>query len=96
MQEKQEAMARAVLERGLRRLEAPVAHLVTRSATPDARVGRFTAVFEVDASTRPPRIRSGFELELLVPRSPHLLEIELVNGETGVVNIVQIAPEGAL
>ncbi len=51
---------------------------------------RFTAVFEVDGSTEPPSVRSGYELELLVPYSRDTLSVELENAETGVVNRVEV------
>lgn len=96
VQEKQEAMARAMLGSGSVHLEQRVVHLVTGQSSAEAHVRSFSAVFEVDASVRPPRIRTGYELELTVPRLSHTLEVELINGETGVVNIVQIAPDGEL
>lgn len=89
-------MGRALLRGGFERLEQPVAHLAVSPETPEARVRSFVAIFEVDASVRPPRIRTGYELELLVPDAPEPLAVELVNGVTGVTNIVQIAPDGAL
>ncbi|ADI13924.1 hypothetical protein [Truepera radiovictrix] len=96
VEEKQLAMGRALLRGGFERLEQPVAHLAVSPETPEARVRSFVAIFEVDASVRPPRIRTGYELELLVPDAPEPLAVELVNGVTGVTNIVQIAPDGAL
>lgn len=96
VQEKQEAMARAMLASGPVRLEKRVVHLITAQGGAEAHVRNFTAVFEVDAGVRPPRMRTGYELELSVPRLARTLEVELVNGETGVVNIVRVDPDGAL
>lgn len=96
VEDKQQAMALAMLRSGVERLEAPITHLAVSPETPEARVRSFVAVFEVDASVRPPRIRTGYELELLVPHVQQALEIELINGVTGVVNIVEVVPDGAL
>lgn len=87
--QKQEALVGAMTGRKPVRLEAEVIHLLN---APDARVRRFTAVFEVDGSAAPPTVRSGFELELLVPYSREPLSVELENAETGVVNRVEVEP----
>ena len=87
--QKQEALVGALTGREPVRLEAEVIHLLN---APDARVRRFTAVFEVDGSAAPPTVRSGFELELLVPYSREPLSVELENAETGVVNRVEVEP----
>lgn len=89
--EKQKVMVDAMLSGKPTRLEAEVTHL---PSTPDVRVRSFVAVFEVDGSVRPPTMRSGYELELLVPPSRETLSVELLNGETGVVNRVRVEPEG--
>lgn len=91
--ERQGVMVDALLSGEPKSLEANVLHLLS---TPDARVRRFVAVFEVDGSVRPPTMKTGFELELLVPRARETLSVELINAETGVVNLVEVAPEGAL
>ena len=85
-------MVDAMLSGELTRLEADVAHL---PSAPDVRVRSFVALFEVDGSVRPPTMRAGYELELLVPYSREVLNVELLNGETGVVNLVRVEPEGA-
>ena len=85
--QKQEVLVSAMTGRKPVRLEAEVTHLLS---APDARVRRFTAVFEVDGSTEPPSVRSGYELELLVPYSRDTLSVELENAETGVVNRVEV------
>ena len=89
--QKQEALVGAMTGRKPVRLEAEVIHLLN---APDARVRRFTAVFEVDGSAAPPTVRSGYELELLVPYSREPLSVELENAETGVVNRVEVDPGG--
>ena len=90
--QKQEALVGAMIGREPVRLEAEVIHLLN---APDARVRRFTAVFEVDGGTVPPTVRSGYELELLVPYSQETLSVELENAETGVVNRVEVEPGGS-
>lgn len=91
--QKQQVMVEAMLSGEIKHLEAEVTHLLS---APEARVRRFTAVFEVDGSARPPVMRSGYELELLVPHSHQALSVELENAETGVVNRVEVEPDGAL
>lgn len=90
--QKQEALVSAMTGREPVRLEAEVIHLLN---APDARVRRFTAVYEVDGSAAPPTVRSGYELELLVPYSREPLSVELENAETGVVNRVEVEPGGS-
>ena len=90
--QKQEALVGAMTGREPVRLEAEVIHLLN---APDARVRRFTAVYEVDGSSVPPTVRSGYELELLVPYSREPLSVELENAETGVVNRVEVEPGGS-
>lgn len=90
--QKQEALVGAMTGREPVRLEAEVIHLLN---APDARVRRFTAVFEVDGGTVPPSVRSGYELELLVPYSRETLSVELENAETGIVNRVEVEPGGS-
>ena len=89
--DKQQAMVDAMLSGQPVRLEADVLHLLS---APEARVRSFVAVFEVDGGVRPPTLRAGYELELLVPHRSEALSVELINAETGVVNLVQVAPEG--
>jgi len=96
LEEKQAVMARAMLSGEVERLEEEVPYLSGGEGAAGAEVRAFTAVYEVDASERPPSVRAGYELELLVPRTQEVLEIELVNSQTGVVNIVEVAPEGPL
>ncbi len=72
------------------RIEDEVTHLLS---APEVRVRRFAAVFEVDGSVRPPKLHSGYELELLVPRSRKPLLVELENAATGVVNRIEVEPE---
>ena len=91
--QKQQVMLDALLGGKLARTEAEVTHLLS---APEARVRRFVAVFEVDGRVQPPAIRSGYELELLVPHSRKPLDVELENAETGVVNRVEVEPEGSL
>ena len=91
--EKQQVMAEAMVTGKLAHIEADVTHLLS---APEARVQRFVAVFEVDGSVRPPLLRSGYELELLVPHSRKALSVELENGETGIVNRVEVEPDGSL
>jgi len=89
--QKQQVMVEAMLSGERSHLEREVVHLLD---TPGVQVRRFAAVFEVNGSVRPPAMRSGYELELLVPRGREALMVELVNGETGVVNLVRVAPGG--
>ena len=91
--EKQRVMVEAMVTGKPVRIEAEVTHLLS---APEARVRRFVALFEVDGSVRPPVMRSGYELELLVPHSRKALSVELENGETGVVNRVEVEPDGPL
>lgn len=91
--QKQEALVGAMVGHKAVRLEAEVTHLLS---APGARVRRFVAVYEVDGSAEPPTVRSGYELELLVPYSREPLSVELENAETGVVNRVEVEPEGSL
>lgn len=91
--QEQQVMVRAMLERSLVRMELEVTHLLS---APEARVRAFTAVFEVDGRVEPPALRAGYELELLVPHSQTPLTVELINGETGTTNLVEIVPEGSL
>ena len=74
------------------RIDDDVANLPNAPA--DVRVRSFVALFEVDGGVRPPTMRAGYELELLVPYSREALSVELLNGETGVVNLVRVEPEG--
>lgn len=89
--EKQQVMVEAMMSGGLARAETEVTHLLS---APNARVRSFVAVFEVDGTVQPPLLRAGYELELLVPYSRDPLNVELINAETGVVNLVEIMPEG--
>lgn len=91
--EKQEALVDAMVGRKAVRLEAEVTHLLS---APEARVRRFVAVFEVDGGAEPPTVRSGYELELLVPYSRDTFTVELENAETGIVNRVEVKPDGSL
>ncbi len=91
--QKQQVMVKAMLEHALVRMELPVTHLI--SAT-DAHVRTFTAVYEVDGRGDTPAMRAGYELELLVPRRETALSVELINGDTGIANRVEIVPDGAL
>ena len=91
--QKQGVIVKAMLSGKAARIEDEVTHLLS---APDARVRRFTAVFEVDGSVQPPEMRSGYELELLVPYSRKPLSVELENAETGIVNRVEVEPNGAL
>ena len=91
--EKQRVMVEAMVTGKPARIEAEVTYLLS---APEARVRRFVAFFEVDGSVRPPVLRSGYELELLVPHSRQALSVELENGETGVINRVEVEPEGSL
>jgi hypothetical protein len=91
--QKQQVMVQAMTQRSLVRMELQVTHLLSTS---DARVSAFTAVYEIDGRTEPPRLRAGYTLELLVPHSGSPLTVELINGDTGKINLVEIAPEGAL
>ena len=86
--QKQQVIIDAMLSGKRSHLEREVVHLLN---APGVQVRHFTAVYEVDGSVRPPAIRSGYELELLVPRSRKALMVELVNGETGVANLVRVA-----
>ena len=90
--EKQKVMVDAMLSGKPKRIDESVANL---PSTPGVRVRSFVALFEVDGSVRPPTMRSGYELELLVPYSREVLSVELLNGETGVVNLVRVEPEDA-
>ena len=90
--QKQKVMVDAMLSGKLVRIDDDVANLP--SAPADVRVRSFVALFEVDGSVRPPTMRAGYELELLVPHSRDVLSVELLNGETGVVNLVRVDPEG--
>ncbi len=85
--QKQQAMVAAMLSREHSGLEHEVAHVLD---TPGVQVRRFAAVYEVDGGAHPPALRSGYELELLVPHSEDNLTVELVNGETGVTNLVRV------
>jgi hypothetical protein len=87
--EKQKVMVDAMLTGQPARIEAGVTHLLS---TPEAHVRSFVAVFEVDGSVRPPTMKAGYELELLVPQTREALTVELINGETGIVNLVKVAP----
>jgi hypothetical protein len=87
--EKQKVMVDAMLTGQPTRIESEVTHLLS---TPEAHVRSFVAVFEVDGSVRPPSMRAGYELELLVPQSREALTVELINGDTGIVNLVEVAP----
>ena len=91
--EKQHVMVDAMVTGKPVHIEVEVTHLLS---APQARVRRFVALFEVDGSVRPPVMRSGYELELLVPHSRKALSVELENGETGVVNRVEVEPDGSL
>lgn len=91
--DKQTVMVDAMLSGELVRLETDVVHLLS---APEARVRSFMAVFEVDGSVRPPTMRAGYELELLVPRSREALTVELINADTGVVNLLEVEPESQL
>ena len=91
--QKQGALVEAMLKRKPVRLEAEVTHLLS---APNARVKHFIAVFEVDGRVQPPVLRSGYELELLVPHSRKVLAVELENAETGIVNRVEVEPDGPL
>ena len=91
--EKQRVMVDAMVTGKPAHIEVEVTHLLS---APQARVRRFVALFEVDGSVRPPVMRSGYELELLVPYSRKALSVELENGETGVVNRVEVEPDGSL
>jgi hypothetical protein len=91
--QKQQVMVQAMVQRSLVRMELQVTHLLSAS---DARVRTFTAVYEVDGRSEPPRLRAGYTLELLVPHSGSPLTVELINGDTGRINLVEIAPEGSL
>ena len=91
--EKQRVMVDAMVTGQPAHIEVEVTHLLS---APQARVRRFVALFEVDGSVRPPVMRSGYELELLVPHSRKALNVELENGETGVVNRVEVEPDGSL
>ncbi len=90
--QKQKVMVDAMLSGKLARIDDDVANLP--SAPADVRVRSFVALFEVDGSVRPPTMRAGYELELLVPYTRDVLNVELLNGETGVVNLVRVDPEG--
>ncbi len=87
--QKQQVMIDAMLSGERSHLEREVPHRLDASGV---RVRHFAAVYEVDGGVRPPAMRSGYELELLVPRSRDALMVKLVNGETGVANLVQVAP----
>ena len=91
--EKQRVMVEAMVTGKPAHIEAEVTYLLS---APEARIRRFVALFEVDGSVRPPVLRSGYELELLVPHSRKALSVELENGETGIVNRVEVEPEGSL
>lgn len=92
-EQKQQVMVRAMLEHSLVRMELPVTHLLSAS---DAHVRTFKAVYEIDGRADTPTLRAGYELELLVPRSQVPLTIELINGNTGITNRVEIVPDGSL
>jgi len=85
--QKQHVMVAAMLSREHSGLEHEVAHVLD---TPGVQVRRFAAVYEVDGGARPPALLSGYELELLVPYGEDSLTVELVNGETGVANLVRV------
>lgn len=89
----QQVMVRAMLEHALVRMELPVTHLLD---APNAHVRAFTAVYEIDGRGDTPSLRAGYELELLVPRSGSPLIIELINGDTGITNRVEVTPDGSL
>lgn len=91
--QKQKVIVEAMLSGKAARIENEVTHLLS---APAARVRRFTAVFEVDGSVQPPKMHSGYELELLVPYSRKPLSVELENAETGIVNRVEVEPDDAL
>ena len=91
--QKQHVIASAMLSGKTSRIEDEVTHLLS---APEARVRRFAAVFEVDGSVRPPKLHSGYELELLVPHSRKPLSVELENAVTGIVNRVEVKPDGSL
>lgn len=88
--QKQQVMIDAMLGRSLVRMELKVTHLLS---APEARVRVFTAVYEIDGREASPILRAGYELELLVPHSQTPLSVELINAETGVINLVEVAPE---
>ena len=88
--DKQKALVDAMVSGQPVRLERDVVHLLN---APEAHVSSFVAVFEVDGRVRPPTLRAGYELELLVRRSGEAVSVELINGDTGVVNVVRVAPE---
>ena len=90
--DKQKALVDAMVSGQPVRLERDVVHLLN---APEAHVSSFVAVFEVDGGVRPPTLRAGYELELLVQRSSEPVSVELINGDTGVVNVVRVAPEGS-
>jgi len=90
--QKQKVMVDAMLRGELVRIDDDVANLPNAPA--DVRVRSFVALFEVDGGVRPPTMRAGYELELLVPHTRDVLNVELLNGETGVVNLVRVEPEG--
>lgn len=91
--QEQQVMVDAMLKRSLVRMELEVTHLLS---APEARVRAFKAVFEVDGRVEPPSMRAGYELELLVPHSQTPFTVELINGETGTINLVKITPDGSL
>ncbi len=92
-EEMQGVMVKAMLSGESACIEEEVTHLLS---APEVRVRRFAAVFEVDGRVRPPKLHSGYELELLVPHSRKPLSVELENAETGIVNRVEVEPDGSL
>ena len=85
VQAKQQALVAATLRDGVLRLEEDVPFLIEPA---DATVRQFQAVFEVDVRSGVPKTKSGYALQVVVPRE--LETVILTNQLTGVSNAVTL------
>ncbi len=85
VQAKQQALVAATLRDGVLRLEEDVPFAIEPAG---ATVRQFRAVFEVDVRSGVPKTKSGYALQVVVPRE--LEAVILTNQLTGVSNAVTL------
>ena len=85
VQAKQQALVAATVRDGFLRLEEDIPFLIEPAG---ATVRQFRAVFEVDVRSGVPKTKSGYALQVVVPRE--LESVTLTNQLTGVSNAVTL------
>lgn len=85
IQAKQQALVAATVRDGFLRLEEDVPFVIEPA---NATVRQFRAVFEVDGRSGVPKTKSGYALQVVVPRE--LESVILTNQLTGISNAVTL------